>query len=625
MSQSEDYLDGLLNSINKAKTDAASVEENVANQQKENIKIRQAVSPEDDFFQATGIRAEDTRLKTSHPFLREVFSEDDFLRQFEEEIANDDRDSFIESFEQEIDDEERYFQDTGESRVDEDTINSFLDNIKSKVTKSEVNDELEEDSFDSPSEALETSGDDESSEADESSEPDAAAEPEEDFGDSLDLDSLMDSIGDQEVTPIDEGEGEDSGEDSSDDLGFSLDEFSLDSEEEPLDESSEDSLSDDDSLKEFMPDEMDALDAAQFGDGDEVDLSGESGLDLDNLLGEDEELSDLGDLLSADGDLGETDIDESAEGDGSSDEEPESDETTGKKKKGKKKKGDKKKGEKKPNPFLQKLALIFFGPPDEDELAEMAEAEAKKQAKDKSATAPVEITLDEDGNPIVPEGASDQEDGKKKKKKEKKPKEPKPKKEKKAKPPKPPKPKKEKKPKKPDNSPKIPLSIIATFLVLSISIIGIVVIGMNFMGLRRHMQMAELSFENKDYIEAYEYLNGYNLTDEDHILMRNQARVLADVQQCQKEYESFIAYKQYDFALDALVKGVGRYEKYKDNAEEYGISEEYNMYGELFVTELAETFSLSKEDALFIYNQENRHYYTVELRKVLIKMGYEGE
>ena len=66
---------------------------------------------------------------------------------------------------------------------------------------------------------------------------------------------------------------------------------------------------------------------------------------------------------------------------------------------------------------------------------------------------------------------------------------------------------------------------------------------------------------------------------------------------------------------------MGRYEKYKDNAVEYGISEQYEAYGNQIKSELEEQFGLSEEEALAIYNQPNRHYYTIELRKVLRGLG----
>ena len=83
MSQSEDYLDGLLNSINKAKTDADEVQERVASTNQKILESRKAVAPDEDFFTATGIDAsalEDMKSRNSHPYLRKVLSEEDFLR-----------------------------------------------------------------------------------------------------------------------------------------------------------------------------------------------------------------------------------------------------------------------------------------------------------------------------------------------------------------------------------------------------------------------------------------------------------------------------------------------------------------------------------------------------------------
>ncbi len=615
MSQSEDYLDGLLNSINKAKTDAMQVQENAAKKQQQD-EIRRPIAVDEDFFTATGIDASQAQTKTSHPYLRKVLSEEDFLRKFEEELDTDDVDLFISSFEQEIDDEERIFQETGEMPSSESVVDSLLNNIKNVVKN--ANDKLDESVSGNSIEENEDNINEESlsEESDFTEELNGPEEPEDDIS----LDSLISEDTDSSIldedSPIElpdeedidlssfiENSDEDNKDNFGDDFGLSLDDVvSDDAEEEPLD----------DSLKEFLPDDMDALDEAQFGDGEEPDLSGEGDLDLDNLLdGGDEDLLDIQSLLSGDeeGASADTDIDESAE-----DSEPGTEEEADSKGKKKKKKKEKKpKGEKKPNPILAKLALIFFGPPDEDEIREAEEAAKQKEAST------VEITYDEEGNPIIPEG--EQEGGKKKKKKEKKEKPPKEKKEKKEKPPKAPKPKKEKKPKEPDNSPKIPISIIATFLVLSISIIGVVMVGMTFTGIKRHMTQAQEYFEAGDYIKAYEKLNGFDLSDEKVSLLRNQARTLADLQLCQQEYEAFIEYEKYNYALDALITGIGRYEKYKDDAVEYGISDQYEAYANTMISELDESFSLSKEEALAIYNQPNRHYYTIELRKVLRGLG----
>ncbi len=628
MSQSEDYLDGLLNSINKVKTDAKQVQERVETTQHKMIDNRKVVAPEEDFFTATGIDSQSIQTKTSHPYLRKVLSEDDFLRQFEEELGMDDPDLFISQFEQEIDDEERAFQETGELSQSHDVVDALLNNIDKSVTDakksikepeevdinedeaSDISQEKTED--DSDVLDLEEFAEEESSESAPSDEgvnlsgDEPIKLPDDD---DIDLSAFLQESDDEDESEDAAEHTEEASDDASedeDDLGFSLDDMAEDVEEEPLD----------DSLKEFMPDEMDALDEELYGEGEEPNLSGEEDLDLENILDGDEDLLDIQSLLNGDeeGAAEGGDIDESAEE--SSDAEEDDGGKKGKKKKKKKEKGEK--GEKKPNPLLQKLALLIFGPPDEDELAEM-------EAANKEA----EITYDEEGNPIVPE---DPKEKKKREKEEKKAAKEAAKKEKEAakkeadkakkeKPKKPPKPKKEKKPKEPDNSPKIPISIIATFLVLSISIIAVVIVGMKFTGLKRHMEQAQELFAEGNYIEAYEKLNGFPLTDEDVVLMRNQARTLADLQQCQDEYEIFIQYEQYNYALDSLIKGAGRYEKFKDNAVEYGISDQYDAYGQQIANELQETFGLTVDEAIAIYKQPNRHYYTIELRKVLRELG----
>ena len=651
MSQSEDYLDGLLNSINKAKTDAIEVQEKAEKKQQQANESRKAVAYDEDFFTATGINVDEVQTKTSHPYLRKVLSEEDFLRQFEEELGSEDVDLFVSNFEQEIDDEERHFQETGELPESDNIVDNLLNNIKTVVKKEteelseepviqlddEIHEEVEEEvpveetSVEEESDfsdlesvmnddSLNDEGDEEAFDGASDDSLDDSSEEDDDI--SLDLPSdddidLSDFI--EEEQPEEEQAEEASDDD--DDFGLSLDDVVEDTEEEPLD----------DSLKEFLPDEMDALDEAEFGEGEEPDLSGDGDLDLDNLLeGDDEDLLDIQSLLNGDeeGAAEGADIDDSAEeasGDDAGDDA--GDDGKKGKKKGKKEKKKKEKGEKKPNPIIEKLLLIIFGAPDEDEIAEMEAEKAKKEGKT------VEITYDEEGNPIIPEEEEDPKEKKKRLKEEKKAAKEAAKKEKEAakkekeaakkdKPPKPPKPKKEKKPKEPDNSPKIPISIIATFLVLSISIIGVVMVGMTFTGLKRHMEQATTLFEEGNYIAAYEKLNGFDFkSDEEVELLRNQARTLADLQTCQQQYEAFIEYEQYPYALDSLLIGMGRYDKYKDDAVEYGISEQYEAYGNQIKSELEEQFGLSEEEALAIYNQPNRHYYTIELRKVLRGLG----
>ena len=128
MSNSEDYLDGLLNSISEKKSNVnkalAEDEESI----KAKIADMSSLDPNDDFMDATGIsnfKAE----KMSHNNLREAFSESDFLKEFEDELYSDSADDFIREFEQEIDDEEERFQRGEETPEDAGTkfVQSLMD------------------------------------------------------------------------------------------------------------------------------------------------------------------------------------------------------------------------------------------------------------------------------------------------------------------------------------------------------------------------------------------------------------------------------------------------------------------------------------------------------------------
>ena len=226
------------------------------------------------------------------------------MRQFEEELESEDVDLFISKFEQEIDDEERYFQETGHMPESESVVDSLLDNINTVVQdakeKLDNQDDQSEENVEAPEledspiltedataeegiaeEAIENENIAENVPAEEQADGEVGSDfdmPLELDDDEIDLSAFIEESDDEA------GEGADS--ENSDDIGLSLDDATADgADEEGLD----------DSLKEFLPDEMDALDEAQFGDGEELDLSGEGELDLENLLegGDDEDLLDI--------------------------------------------------------------------------------------------------------------------------------------------------------------------------------------------------------------------------------------------------------------------------------------------------------------------------------------------
>lgn len=146
MANSEDYLDGLLDSVKTVRSDVKRAEEIAEESRKQREEQRNSrISPDDDFMEANGLH-DYTPEPTSHVNLRKAFSEDDFLREFEEDLALDetDVDSFIRDFEEEIEREEMAFSQKEEA--------SFMDNIENIVNQAKEQIKQGEISLDMPEE-----------------------------------------------------------------------------------------------------------------------------------------------------------------------------------------------------------------------------------------------------------------------------------------------------------------------------------------------------------------------------------------------------------------------------------------------------------------------------------------
>ena len=88
-------------------------------------------------------------------------------------------------------------------------------------------------------------------------------------------------------------------------------------------------------------------------------------------------------------------------------------------------------------------------------------------------------------------------------------------------------------------------------------------------------------------------------------------------------YETFMQAEFYDMALDCLVRTIGRYEKYKADAELYGCLEELNALALKAEEVLVTTFHITREDAVAYYNYQYRQDYSIQLQKVIKAAGLE--
>lgn len=329
----------------------------------------------------------------------------------------------------------------------------------------------------------------------------------------------------------------------------------------------------------------------------ELDSANADLLELLNGVEGDADLSEIGDLLNADSNditLQETgaayDEGVKAASSGSA--------ATGTKEKA----DDEKKKPKKKKGFFAKLAATLFGEEEEPtdvEHVEVPESQDLENISDENLQILKELEAAEQAGAAKEDKKQAKKD-KKKAKKEKKEKEP--------------------KPEEPDNTPPLPKKPVILIFLMAFSILALVLLMMKLSGKNSYIDTAKQAMDNGEYVEAYEQLSGLNLKGNDQKLYE-EVSTMAAVQEQYQAYLTLMGADKYDLALDALVRGIGRYDKGLDNAKKYGREGEMNHLKDQLEEALDQQFGMSTDDARKLYKIKDREEYSKEIQKIIQKMN----
>lgn len=204
---------------------------------------------------------------------------------------------------------------------------------------------------------------------------------------------------------------------------------------------------------------------------------------------------------------------------------------------------------------------------------------------------------------------------KEKKKKEKKPKKEKAKKEKK---PKKEKVKKEKAPKAPVPKGKpLPKKKTAVVVLFAATIFAAVMLFSDFVPGIMEIRKAREAFEQADYETTFALLAGREHREEEENIY--QASLL--VAQMQRSMDSYLNYQRMGMdiqALDALIKGIGKYEEVSAEAGELGIQSRVDEIYTAILSALDSAYGISEDEAKEIFaEKEDNVYYTIALKRAL--------
>lgn len=187
------------------------------------------------------------------------------------------------------------------------------------------------------------------------------------------------------------------------------------------------------------------------------------------------------------------------------------------------------------------------------------------------------------------------------------------------------KPKKEKKPKEPTRPQDMlkikPLSVV--FLVTFVAGVVILTEILNTtLYYNNDIKNAKLYFENGNYQNAYDSIQGVNLKSTDQQLY-NQITTIMYVDKQYISYQNYVKLGMGVEALDSLVKGIQRYYTYYPTAKELGVSEQLDATKAEIVSALKSTFSMSEEKAISYASLSEldytQYYMTLESYGGLVK------
>lgn len=273
----------------------------------------------------------------------------------------------------------------------------------------------------------------------------------------------------------------------------------------------------------------------------------------------------------------------------------------------------KKSAKKEQKGFFGKLGELLFGEDEEENsVSDNGTKGTATSRNDGNGT----LNLFQD---VSGESSASKEETEVKEKKKKKDKKEKVKKEKK------PKPKKEKKPKppkEPDNTPPLPKKPVMLILVMVASVVVLIVVGTNLLSYKNAMNNAKDAFAKKNYTEAYSYVSGMKIKEKD-IPLFDKYETMALISSEYEAYKNLMDAKFYDMAFDSLIRMVGRCDKYKEDAMNYGCINELNFLEEEAEKILNKTFNMTIKEAIELYNYRDRRDYSNALNAILKEIGLE--
>lgn len=122
-------------------------------------------------------------------------------------------------------------------------------------------------------------------------------------------------------------------------------------------------------------------------------------------------------------------------------------------------------------------------------------------------------------------------------------------------------------------------------------------------------------FKNKQYTKAYQQIAGDDIKKKD----KETYQKIFTVMQVNKQYDSYKNYynmEMYPQSLDSLIKGLQRYDKYKESAIDLNIMDDMNYVRTNIVDSLKDSFNLDEDAVQYLMSMDSHETYNEEIVKL---------
>jgi hypothetical protein len=163
--------------------------------------------------------------------------------------------------------------------------------------------------------------------------------------------------------------------------------------------------------------------------------------------------------------------------------------------------------------------------------------------------------------------------------------------------------------------------VAASFVMVTFALLtALLLSGSKAFAYSNGIKNATYYFNTHRYTQAFDEVYGMDMKDED-VEIYNKIQTVMYVNKQLNSYNNFYAVEKYPEALDSLLKGLKRYDKYIELATMYGIESDMDYVRDQILAELRNKFNLSEEEAMQITFIENETEYSKQVYSIIAESG----